>query len=228
MSENIAAHLANSPAQYDRRRFDPDGGMEMEVLPGMDFRMQHTLRCLEWCFGSQLNVPHAVLDVAAGLGNVGQTAIAPEVPLLYHAVEQSPKQCAFIRAHVPGASVAEWRCDPAGPSLLAALEDAEDVFLREYPVVLLSHGPEHHADAYRIMDECWSLVRPGGFLLVVSARNDPHRSHFRRYDWDELTALGAHYAGFGNPLVVWELDAWADLYLAVPKPPPAVDGEGTQ
>ena len=225
MSENRAAYLANSSEVYDRRRFEETGGVELDPLPTAEFRFNMTLRCLEWCMTGQPLENRAVLDVSAGLGNVGQWLREKKIPTAYHATEQSPKQCEAIKERVPGASVAEWRCGSflaethPTSTLKHALEHASDTFLREYPAALLSHGPEHHEDAYAIVDECWSMVKPGGFLLIVSARNDPHRSHYRKYDWDDLLALGAHYAGFGNPLVVWELDAWTDQYLAIPKPP---------
>lgn len=218
------AHKANTPAGYDARRFSAPGTpglMELDPLPTMDFRMAATIGCLEWCWSQQPQHGRAVLDVAAGGGNVGWWARLHDVPpFAYHATEQSPAQLALIRGRVPDASLALWRCEPdgSGETLLDALEAAEDVFARQYPVVLLSHGPEHHADDYAILDECWSAVQPGGFLLVVSARNDAHRTHFRRYQWDDLLALCGHYAGFMNPMVVWEGDAWTDIWCAVPKP----------
>lgn len=222
MSENRAAYDANTPAAYDRRRFV--GGVELDPLPGTNFRLETTLGILEWCWAARPELGRAVLDVAAGQGNLGWWARSHDWPACrYDATEQSERQIAAIRDHVPDAGVAEWRCDPGeagGESLQHALETAPDTFLRAYPVVLLSHGPEHHADAYHALDECWSMVAPGGFLVLVAARHDAHRSHYRQYDWDDLLALAAHYAGLRQPLVVWEIDYWADLYVAIPKPAP--------
>ena len=215
MSENVAAVLANSPATYDQRRRGI--GIELDPLPGMDFRMSTTLTLLDWCMSEQ-DVPRAVLDFAAGGGNVGWWAQLHDwQPFAYYATEQSAQQCATIRERVADASVCEWRCDVGGTPLLSALEAAKDPFLREYPVVLFSHGPEHHEDPYHAMEECWSLVRPGGWVLVVSARNDAHRSHFRKYTLDDLAALVGDIAGFGNPIVTWPLDYWADIFVAAQK-----------
>ena len=95
---------------------------------------------------------------------------------------------------------------------------SDDLFAQQYPAVLVSHGVEHHANPYLLLDEGWRRLQPGGFLLLVSARNDAHRTHFRKYDLDDLAALCGDYAGFGNPIVTWPLDYWADLYCAIPKP----------
>jgi len=231
-----AAALANSPAAYDARRFGVNGHAptaELDPLPTTDFRLAATIGCLEWCWAQQPpGTPRAVLDVAAGGGNLGWWARLHDVPAFaYHATEQSSAQLGLIRGRVPDASLAEWRCDPeelGGLSLLDALGCSPDVFAREYPTVLVSHGVEHHADPYALLDNCWPLVQPGGFLVLVSARNDAHRTHFARYQWDDLIALASHYAGFMNPLVVWEGDYWTDLFVAIPKPPATTDTEGAQ
>lgn len=219
---NLSALAGNLPDAYERRRMGGEG-MEMDPLPTAPFRYAVTMHALQMCWNNQPGRPQAVLDVGAGPALVPFYAQQRHIPIIYHATEQSDAVCDAIRDRGEGISAAVWRFDPPpdGEPLSAALERAPDPFLRKYPVVMASHILEHVVDEYAFLDQCWSMVDEEGYLLLVVPRNDAHRLHFRTYDWDALLAVAQHYAGYGTPLVVWEYDYWADLFLAIPKPPPS-------
>lgn len=224
----------NQAEQWDRLRFREQ---MPEPAPTYQHRMGQLLTILSVVFRQTPGTP-ALLDLGAGSGQVGMfgrrsAEAGAMAPFIYHATEQSEAMREVIKLAVPDASVAVWsygrewlaREDEAG-TLAATLERAEDSFYREYPVVLLSHVLEHVSDYYGLLDEAWSFVAPGGFLVVCVPRMDEHRSHFTRWDWNRLLSVLRQYAGPGVPIGCWECGAWADLFCAVPKaatpdtPPP--------
>lgn len=220
MGENVAALAGNRPDTYERRRLGGEG-MALDPMPTTAFRHAATLQALLACWANQPDRPMAVLDVGGGPALLPVYAHDLQVPIVYHATEQSEAVCAAIRSRAaPGdapIAAAVWRFEPDGEPLRDALARAADVFLPTYPVVLASHILEHVADPYAFLDQCWDMVAEGGYLVLVVPRNHTHRLHFRLYDWDTLLATVAPYAGFGAPLITWDYDYWTDLFVAVPK-----------
>lgn len=225
---NLAARAGNAAAAYDDRRRGK--GVDLDPLPTTAYRLMTTHMAIEWCWAQQPELPRALLDICAGGGFAGEYAMR-EVrdghlpPIQYAATEQSIAQVAQIHLRVPGSSATVWRYEPDGPSLRATLEAADALFLPAYPAVLVAQALEHIEDEYGFLDQVWEMVRPGGFLVLNVPRNDPHRLHFRQYTWNELAAVCSHYAGWDNPLIIWERDYWTDLLIAVRKPEPAEPGE---
>jgi len=213
-----AAAIANAPDSYDHRRLHMRGPADLDPHPLAPWRLFSTFKAVVWCFQQQPDVPMTLLDISAGVENLGAWAKGRGYEFVYHATEQSPLGHREIKYRVPDASVAIWRCEQGGAHLADVLEHAEDTFLRQYPVCLVSHGVEHFSDPYLICDEAWSMVRPGGFLVLVSAREHHHRTHFRTYDLGGLVALAAHYVGAADPIAILPGDYWTDLVVMIPKP----------
>ena len=207
----------NSAEQWDRLRFRE---AMPEPAPLYQHRIGTILTILSFAL-RQAPGPAAVLDLGAGNGAVGRYARLSHEQgtfpaFVYHATEQSEAMREVIKLSVPDASVAVWSYGDT--PLTQSLETADDAFSRQYPVVLLSHVLEHVPDYYGLLDEAWSCVKPGGFLVVCVPRNDEHRSHFTTWDWNRLLAALRQYAGPGVPIGCWECGAFADLFAAVPKP----------
>ena len=222
MSENRAAYAANLPEAYDQRR--AGHGIRIDPVPTMGFRLDLTIRALEWCWSSQGDtVPRTLLDVGAGVGNVGQRGMhhverGDIGGFTYHAIEQTDAMAAHIQRRVPTATVGLWRFDPNGKGLRETLEQSSNVFEQHYAVALVSHVLEHVEDQYAFLDHVVDMIRPGGFLLVCAAKRAPQRVHFREYDLDKLAAVVSEYGSWYVPLQVWQTDYWADYLLAVQKP----------
>lgn len=225
MSATVAE--ANSPQSWEDRRFQEQ---MPEASPTYFHRMAVLLTMCNWALGQQRNVPAAILDLAAGTGGVGvyarQSAARGAFPSAhYHATEQSLPIVRHIKERLPGSSVAVWsyRGATGGPSLQDALREADDSFQTEYPVVLLSHLLEHVEDYYGLLDQAWGFVRPGGFLVVAVPRQEEHRTHYTRWDWERLLSVLKQYGGEGVPIATWQYGSYADLYAAVGKEPRAED-----
>lgn len=241
MSDGMSALAANSAASWEAMRGAALDGpprvvpewLRHEPCPGYSHRVEALLAAVAWCWGQLADARPAVLDVAAGSGAVGMVGAelvrkGVLAPFHYAATEQSAALCGLLKRTVPEGSVAQWRFGPAPDgqpsrapvSLAQALGEAQDAFLRAYPVVVLSHVLEHVGDPYALLDEAWSVVRPGGFLVVCVPRNDEHRTHTGTWEWNRLLGVLRQYAPLGQPMAVWEDGYWSDLLCVVPKGAP--------
>jgi hypothetical protein len=234
-----SAILANTPAAWERQRgLVPDRPpSRAEPCPTYGHRIESLLGAIVWCWNQQGLLhgptPPALLDISAGsgaIGVMGRTLASQGVIPAFHyaATEQSPALCDLVRAAVPGASLAEWRFESdvrqTPRSLAGQLAQATDRFLVRYPVVVLSHVLEHVTAPYGLLDEAWSLVADGGFLVVCVPRNDEHRTHTALWDWNALLGVLRQYTELGQPLAVWEYGYWSDLIAVVPKGMPGTTG----
>ena len=223
MSFNVAARFANQSDQYDLRRSIGKGVM-MDPLPVTGHRLSVTHQAIEWAW-SQVGGQRAFLDLAAGGGFAGEYAKkevrAGTIPdFAYHAVEQSQAQVDQVHLRVPDASAAIFRLGEGG-DLLGALEAADDLFLREYPVTLISQALEHVEDYYAFLDEAWMMTMPGGYLVLCVPRMHEHRTHFHQFDWDRLLAVVSELGDWSTPIACWERQStFCDMLCAVRKPEP--------
>lgn len=142
-----------------------------------------------------------VLDLGCGAGD------------LAHAVAE--RGCEVTGVDISSSKVQRARA--SFPELKFILGDILTVDLRPgaYDTVLLAEVLEHVTEApgQAILEKAWSLVAPGG-RLVVSVPNEnciPHPDHLRQFDEKRLRSL---LSPLGRPVVVREQPyKWLMMYV---------------
>jgi len=115
-----------------------------------------------------------VVDVGSGTGNIGLAARKLGFES-YVGIEPNASIAAYAREHLPQVTILERRLPDLGDDLLSSCD-----------LALAVHVIEHARDGYEARD--WvegmtRVVRPGGYVLVVSPDVRDYKTAFWDIDW---------------------------------------------